>query len=61
MIQIRVKEGILEGVVTNNEYGGKIYSFKGIPYAQPPLGELRFKVNERESLSYSTFMANRYV
>ncbi|XP_013146998.1 PREDICTED: cholinesterase 2-like isoform X2 [Papilio polytes] len=33
----------LEGVVTNNEYGGKIYSFKGIPYAQPPLGELRFK------------------
>ncbi|XP_014357099.2 juvenile hormone esterase [Papilio machaon] len=43
MVQVRVKEGILEGEVINNEYGGKFYSFKGIPYAQPPVGDLRFK------------------
>ncbi|XP_013141551.1 PREDICTED: cholinesterase 1-like [Papilio polytes] len=43
MVQVRISDGILEGEVTNNEYGGKIFSFKGIPYAQPPLGDLRFK------------------
>ncbi|XP_013141587.1 PREDICTED: cholinesterase 1-like [Papilio polytes] len=43
MVQVRISDGILEGEVINNEYGGKIFSFKGIPYAQPPLGDLRFK------------------
>ncbi|XP_013141550.1 PREDICTED: esterase B1-like [Papilio polytes] len=43
MVQVRVSEGVIEGEVVNNEYGGNIYSFKGIPYAQPPLGDLRFK------------------
>lgn len=45
MVQIRVNEGLLEGEVVQNKYGGSFYSFKGIPYAQPPLGDLRFKVN----------------
>ncbi|XP_013141630.1 PREDICTED: esterase B1-like [Papilio polytes] len=43
MVQVRISDGVLEGEVINNEYGGKIFSFKGIPYAQPPLGDLRFK------------------
>ncbi|XP_013141628.1 PREDICTED: cholinesterase 1-like [Papilio polytes] len=43
MVRVQISDGILEGEVTNNEYGGKIFSFKGIPYAQPPLGDLRFK------------------
>ncbi|CAH1640554.1 unnamed protein product [Spodoptera littoralis] len=43
MVQVQVNEGWLEGEVVQNEYGGSYYSFKGIPYAQPPLGELRFK------------------
>ncbi|XP_045535871.1 juvenile hormone esterase [Papilio machaon] len=43
MVQVRISDGILEGEVTDNKYGGKIYSFRGIPYAQPPLGDLRFK------------------
>ncbi|XP_013173656.1 PREDICTED: cholinesterase 1-like [Papilio xuthus] len=43
MVQVRISDGVLEGDVINNEYGGQIYSFKGIPYAQPPLGDLRFK------------------
>nr|QEA03475.1 carboxylesterase [Plodia interpunctella] len=43
MVQVNVNEGILEGELVNNEYGGKFYSFKGIPYADPPVGDLRFK------------------
>lgn len=45
MVQVNVNEGILEGEIVNNEYGGKFYSFKGIPYADPPVGDLRFKVS----------------
>ncbi|KPJ08637.1 Aminoacylase-1 [Papilio machaon] len=41
--KVRISDGVLEGKVTNNGHKGKIYSFRGIPYAQPPLGDLRFK------------------
>ncbi|XP_045523635.1 juvenile hormone esterase-like [Pieris brassicae] len=43
MTRVRVAEGILEGEKLHNDYGGSFYSFKGIPYAEPPLRELRFK------------------
>nr|ATJ44551.1 acetate esterase 7 [Helicoverpa assulta] len=43
MVQVRVSEGLLEGEMVHNEYGGTFCSFKGIPYAQPPIGDLRFK------------------
>lgn len=44
MVQVHVSEGILEGEAVENEFGGRYFSFKGIPYAEPPLGNLRFKV-----------------
>ena len=37
-VRVKVEEGILEGV---NSSGVKV--FKGIPYAAPPVGELRWK------------------
>ncbi|XP_013196718.2 juvenile hormone esterase-like [Amyelois transitella] len=40
---VTVKEGTLRGSINNLLDGGIYYSFKGIPYARPPLGELRFK------------------
>lgn len=46
MVQVKVAEGILEGETINNEFGGTYHSFKGIPFAEPPVGDLRFKVCE---------------
>ncbi|CAG4935239.1 unnamed protein product [Parnassius apollo] len=43
MVQVRVAEGVLEGEFVESDIGGKYYSFKGIPYAEPPVGDLRFK------------------
>ncbi|XP_026753865.1 juvenile hormone esterase-like isoform X1 [Galleria mellonella] len=43
MVQVTIKDGVLEGNVVNNAYGGNYYAFKGIPYAAPPVGDLRFK------------------
>lgn len=41
-----VNEGPLRGMVQKLYDGSEYYSFKGIPYAQPPVGKLRFKVNK---------------
>ncbi|XP_052741138.1 uncharacterized protein LOC112044151 [Bicyclus anynana] len=42
-IHVSVNEGILEGDVVRSAYGSPYFSFKGIPYAEPPVGDLRFK------------------
>jgi hypothetical protein len=39
-VQQRTANGVLEGVVSPD---GKVRTFKGIPYAAPPLGLLRWK------------------
>ncbi|KAG6440813.1 hypothetical protein O3G_MSEX001527 [Manduca sexta] len=43
MVQVTVREGVLEGEILESELGGSYCSFKGIPYAEPPVGDLRFK------------------
>ncbi|XP_046751123.1 juvenile hormone esterase-like [Diprion similis] len=40
---VLVKEGSLCGTETKTKDGFPFISFKGIPYAEPPVGELRFK------------------
>ncbi|KAM3961937.1 LOW QUALITY PROTEIN: juvenile hormone esterase-like [Aphomia sociella] len=40
---VTVKQGKLKGSIYNLLDGSTCYSFKGIPYAQPPIGKLRFK------------------
>ncbi|EZA57759.1 Esterase FE4 [Ooceraea biroi] len=41
--RVHVQEGGLIGVIDENVYGKKYIAFRGIPYAQPPVGALRFK------------------
>lgn len=43
-VQQRTANGVLEGVVSAD---GKVRTFKGIPYAAPPVGPLRWKPPER--------------
>ncbi|XP_071650123.1 juvenile hormone esterase-like isoform X1 [Temnothorax longispinosus] len=42
-IEICVHEGKLIGIVEKCVYGNDYVAFRGIPYAKPPIGELRFK------------------
>jgi carboxylesterase type B len=42
---VDLAQGTLRGKQTTAKSGFKYYSFKGIPYAKPPVGQLRFKVN----------------
>ena len=36
--QVRIDSGVIEGIVS-----GDVVSFKGIPYAAPPAGDLRWR------------------
>jgi para-nitrobenzyl esterase len=39
-VQIKTADGVLEGVISGD---GKVKTFKGIPYAAPPVGALRWQ------------------
>lgn len=43
-VQLDVLQGQIIGLQNTLPNGKSFYSFKGIPYAQPPIGELRFAV-----------------
>lgn len=42
--QVTVEQGVLRGTKAKTHAGNVIFSFKGIPYAAPPVENLRFKV-----------------
>jgi para-nitrobenzyl esterase len=42
MAQIKIDTGIVEGVV-EGEKGKEVNVYRGIPYAAPPVGDLRWK------------------
>lgn len=43
---LEISQGVLQGSVFQNRDGGTLYGFRRIPYAQPPIDDLRFKVNK---------------
>ena len=45
-VQLRTADGVLEGVISPD---GKVRTFKGIPYAAPPVGPLRWKAPQPPS------------
>ena len=40
-----ISEGKVQGITLESATGQSYIAFKNIPYAQPPVGSLRFKVN----------------
>lgn len=42
---VHVTKGALRGQILKSRDGRDFYSFTGIPYAKPPINDLRFKVN----------------
>lgn len=46
---IETDKGTVGGFSTVGDYGGTIYSFYGIPYAEAPVGELRWKPAQEKS------------
>jgi len=49
--------GDFEGYWTTSQFGRPIAAFEGIPYAQPPIGPLRFKVAQPLRSSLSNYKA----
>lgn len=42
--EVNTQYGRIRGSLEKSSEGIDFYAFKGIPYAKPPVGELRFKV-----------------
>lgn len=44
-VLVSIPQGKLQGQKEASVFGDIYYSFQKIPYAKPPIGELRFKVS----------------
>jgi len=42
--ELKITKGIINGQILKSRNGRSYYSYTGIPYAKPPIGEFRFKV-----------------
>ncbi len=54
-VQVSTKNGILEGKVEKSRGGREFFSFYRVPYAEPPIGDLRFEVSYDQFRILSTF------
>lgn len=44
-VEVTINQGKLAGTILQSRNATKFYAFFGIPYAKPPIGELRFQVS----------------
>jgi hypothetical protein len=58
-VTVGVTQGDLRGRKTVTALGTTYYSFKGIPYAKPPLGALRFRVSTQRNTQELTRVRSR--
>lgn len=49
---VHVNQGTLKGKVCTTINNYQFLAFKGIPYAKPPIGELRFAVSHIYYINY---------
>ena len=47
---VQTAQGRLRGSILTSRKGRQIYSFRGVRFAQPPIGNLRFKVKNYSKL-----------
>ena len=50
-ITVKINKGAVKGVRIDHDFGQYYYSFRGIRYAQAPVGKLRFKVILYQSIN----------
>lgn len=56
---VKTKSGIVKGFSIASQYNYQYYNFLGIPYAKPPIGDLRFKVCEINCVDILTIRFNQ--
>lgn len=68
-VVVKTTAGYLRGeIITNDNLGVSYYSFKGVPYGEPPVGALRFQAPKkktswsgvRDALQHGNHCPNKY-
>jgi len=52
---LNTSQGALQGTIEKSRADRQFFAFYGIPYAEPPLGELRFEVEYYFAMKYVIF------
>ena len=58
--QVRLSQGLVIGTTLDDKFPAPIEGFMGLPYAEPPTGDKRFRRAVPLPASNSTFEANKY-
>lgn len=57
---VEIDDGPIEGTILTSRLGREFYAFRGIPFAQPPIGNLRFRAPVPVNPWTETFQATAY-